>query len=46
MQLERTALHEAATNGNTGMVEFLMANFNTNMDAKDVVSETSVEVHH
>ena len=42
MQMKRTALHKAATSGNTGMVEFLMANFNTNMDAKDIVSEASV----
>lgn len=42
MQMQRTVLHEAATNGNTGMVEFLMANFNTNLDAKDLVSWASV----
>lgn len=42
MQMQRTVLHEAATNGNTGMVEFLMANFNANLDAKDLVSWASV----
>lgn len=38
VQIQRTPLHEAALNGNTAMVEFLMANFNTNLEAKDLVS--------
>ena len=42
MQTQRTPLHEAATSGNTSMVEFLMANFNTNLDAKDLVSWASI----
>ena len=36
--MRHTPLHDAALNGNTAMVEFLMANFNTNLDAKDLVS--------
>ena len=36
--MRRTPLHDAALNGHTAMVEFLMANFNTNLDAKDHVS--------
>ena len=34
----QTALHEASKKGNDSMVEFLMANFNADLDAKDSVS--------
>ena len=35
----QTALHEASKKGNVSMVEFLMANFNADLDAKDSVSQ-------
>ena len=38
LQIGRTALHHAVLDGKTDMVSFLMANFNTNLEAKDAVS--------
>ena len=42
LKLGQTALHEASEKGNVSMVEFLLANFNANLDAKDIVSEFAV----
>ena len=38
LQIGRTALHHAVLDGKTDMVSFLMANFNTSLEAKDAVS--------
>ena len=38
LQLGLTALHHAVIDGRTDMASFLMASFNTNIDAKDAVS--------
>ena len=45
-KLGQTALHEASTKGNVSMVEFLMRNFNANLDAKDAVSPNTYAVSH
>ena len=37
-QFGRTALHYAVSGDKTDMASFLMANFNTNLEAKDAVS--------
>ena len=40
VQLGKTALHEAASKGNTEMVAYMMEHVNPNVDARDVVSRS------
>ena len=40
VQLGKTALHEAAIQGNTEMVAYMMEHVNPNVDARDIVSRS------